>query len=397
MAFKELLSEKQRQWIETNELPGSYKSPEKIEKGVKDNAEKIPKTLLVLISDVELLSQNGYLSRDSWKSSWYELMEVDEHATDEEKLEAFRFDLERNDHPGSAPAELGQKLGHLAFYLTRIKPPDIRRERMWADLIWGFFVGIALHPHVVEYNEYERRESIKDELLNHLSIRATHDTHFNTGVVQSLDRLVNTPQTEEQHLRDTVAERYPDAPTRFTEDVRMAIENEYTVTHISEIPAQENAPIEEILTPEVVRDTIERNRLIERGQLRKTMQVDAEKLVETSYKDVTDATAMLAEIAENEPIRSAAIANTEIAKWRGSVTKLARDLQDPDWAAPLVRGTKNNWKTTPYGAVLVHYLQSSELVQETSPLHEVPEQTIEAALDELDESNPERGSDRDLP
>jgi hypothetical protein len=155
------LSGRQREYLTSGET-GSYRES-KLEAAIEEKTEQLGRRLDHLLSDVELLAENGYLNEDHWKEAWLALVGfgeweytpdktfrtvdgfagTDREPTPDDIIEAFTVggNPSYGDRPTSAPAEVARDVGRMLHHLTIVPDEGVGEETVYQEMAWGLIRG----------------------------------------------------------------------------------------------------------------------------------------------------------------------------------------------------------------------------------------------------------------
>lgn len=192
------LTTAQRRYLRTGD-PGT-ESVTNMETRIQDKVEHLADRIDHLLSDVNLLHSNEYLTDESWKDTWTELLgftaspvkpysrrrRIREQADSEERpsesdlVNACRASTDDGIHrPISAPTEVGRDIGRFARQLM-LAPGNLELDEILQELAYGFIEGVYVdhRPAGIGHEHPEQRRKHVNELLTALSERLEHELSY---------------------------------------------------------------------------------------------------------------------------------------------------------------------------------------------------------------------------
>lgn len=268
--------------------------------------------------------------------------------------------------------------------------------------MWGFLRGFywnadeSVHDCLTALEERSQRRRKASE-------QASRGFDNYRRISESIEDRINTP------IEEALETEGIEPTSGLVREIRNELEDDGFELLRKEIE-RDDWSIKEAITPTVVNEVVEENRIFEKQRLRGVVVEDAERLNEKGGSP--EARDVFEEIFqnENEMASSREVDDADrlhdTKDWTSRVTTFARDLAgikggNSGWERrdiwnerPLLRGDKEGWETTAYGEAFGHYLRLGDSpIRKISPLYPIPEDKLEAALDELETIDPEQTTD----
>jgi len=385
---------------EEQDLPKSYRErPDKLENEIEDKAELIPERFERLFRDILLFSCDGYLDDKTWHDGRIRLFRAPL------RRESFSYTPPRvalmggTSHSPSAAEEWGKRLGAAVARLLP-SPGEVHGEEARKEVVWGFMKGMRSHPDDQLTLRFVRdtsrtlakRASDEIELYDEADDRSQrgfeHSVKRGEEINEDIARVI-----EEAGIspRDWMVRR---TKQHLTAEFKAPLEViDWELTD-DEHPADEGVPWELIL------DIVRERRLPQKQHLVDLLDEDAESIRGKSGQGANgiEVLACVFDKQGTGQTDSKSIADELNKKAVGGVTRIAKDIAgDPegrtDWKERgidvwterpiLFHEDGEGWKTTAYGMVLARHLQLPEGTALLRPLHDIPEEAINSAIEEL--------------
>lgn len=407
------LSEQQRDYLINGET-GAYRES-KLEADVQEKVEQLGHRLDHLLSDVELLAQNGYFDEGDWQDVWLALVGFDEweHTpstfrtidggadtdrgpTVDEIATAFTVgkNPSRGRRPTSAPAELARDVGQMIYRLTIVpdEAPEedaVLREMAWG-MVQGFYSDLRSSPMRYEKPEAEPMS----ELLEYFDNRRDIEVEYNKDsrkMWQSMQEHSDAWDSIDQEIRDRIrdilaAEGLPvetfDFEAMETPKDTISVHDahylliDHLVTDVDtdpDSPIQGDKPftsgqhtlftraygpadefdVEEVVTREDVLTIVTRYNMVTKAKLDPLVVEESERVEEMSWKTISavDVLGFVSHV-EGRPTSRQIAEGLETASHQDSVTKLCRDLAGRETEAPIIDGDTRGWELTEWGELI---------------------------------------------
>lgn len=182
------LTESERRYVCSGDT-GSY-TEARIEDQIQSKIEKLDERLNRLLSDVDILRENGYLNAEHWDETWTDLIgfgdnefapklslrpidEENDSPTHADIVDAVQLSPQYSSaRPRSAAGELGRDLGRFAYQLMLV-PESVEAKAMMKNIAYGFLEGCYFdnRPAGDPNERSDYREQVMGELLESLEER----------------------------------------------------------------------------------------------------------------------------------------------------------------------------------------------------------------------------------
>lgn len=394
------LIENERKYVETGEISGSYR-PSQMEAQVKEKIDLLPVRIRDLCNDVELLSEEDYLGPEDWKYGWFDLLDIHQPMQQDKLKTSFtRFPDEEGYPLATAPDEFGHDLGVMASRLM-LRPASVEYSDVLVDMVWGFLQGVYW---ATDKSTADAVQVIEDRIISR------QDRHEQT--TKGLEVMSEQIGEIEDRINTYIASVLEDEGIDATDGVVEEIRNGMRDHQLIQEAADENTPMEETIPPSQVLENVEQERIFEKQRLRGCLDRDVRRLKEKGGTPTAEDIFVAIEDSSFAETSSRTLAeHLGNEKWVSRVTTVARDLSGDETGGrggnreiftepPLLRGERNAWELTVYGEALGHYLPMSKPLRDLMPLLNIPDEIIDAALDELEglpSETTEKLPTRDMP
>jgi hypothetical protein len=378
------LTESERKYVETGEISGSYR-PSQMESRVKEKIDLLPTRIRSLCNDVELLFEEDYLGPEDWRYGWFDLLDIHQPMQQNKLKTSFtRFLDEEGLSLATAPDEFGYDLGVMARRLM-LHPAMVEHGDVLADMVWGFLQGVYW---ATDESPTDAVQVIEDRIVNN------HDRHEQT--MENLEFMTEQIGEISDRIDTYIGSVLENEGIDATDGVVKAVKNGIGDRQLTQEAADENTPMEEIIPPSQVLETVEQERIFGKQRLRGCLDRDARRLKEKGGTPPAEDILVAIEDSSFNGTSSRALAERlGNEKWMSRVTTVARDLSGNESGGrggnreiftepPLLRGGRNAWELTAYGEALGHYLNMSASLRDLMPLLNIPDEIIDPALDELE-------------
>lgn len=414
------LSEKQYRFAEGKEVEGSH-DPD-LRRQVAEKVRLLPRRLGLLFNDIETLSPE-YLSSEEGLESALQIMgfETSTSVREFEEGLVYGFGEEGELRPSSRSVEFGRELGQLAARLVAL-PEEKEIEGLWADLIWGFILGLGydLEPagkrtprelmEELEPRFESRVETAQDghkrsaELWSRDDLFRLVPREFETRLVKRVNEVLEekgselhfeVPHEGEKRTLDPFREELlavlPKAAVDGIEEDEEAIRDidpsdETRLAAWTRLSGDRD--LEEILdhvaVPLRVKSVVRALQLEDRVKLRPDLK-DAGKRIKDMEWRGPKGRDILRVVVREEPISSRGISD-HLGSHQSGVTRVARSLagnledgEKPEWPfPPALRETEHGWAPTAWGEAIaeLHFLRDPE---EATPAEQL-KQTVPTTL-----------------
>lgn len=385
------LTEAEREFLETGEAPGSYRTHE-MEANIREKVEILPTRFQDLADDIEILSENNYLDAEIWADSWLELLGIELSEINEYPTDVFTHSSSEAENQlgyPTPPERFGHEIGKMICRLMLY--PRVEDENVQLDVAWGFLEGM-----------YELTDESVHDSLSQLEKRSKQKQETAEQVVGGLKTSRQAIQVSGEKINNHLAAILDEEGIETTEWMIQKVRNELQderLEFLRKETDEEGWSVETAITPEMVREVVLESRIREKQQLREMIRKDAERVTDKAGKPTGGEVLIGVFKNANSEVSSQTIAEglNETRDWTSRVTRIARDLAgdtdgDQEWDhrevwedRPVLDGSKEGWRTTAYGHVLASCLSESSLQMiEINPFLPLSEEDINAALDELD-------------
>lgn len=377
------LTKNERKYVEKGEIPGSYR-PSQMEDRVKEKIDLLPARIRNLCNDIELLSDEDHLGPEDWEYGWLDLLDIHQPMQQDKLKTSFtRFSDEEGYSLATAPDEFGHDLGIMAGDLM-LYPSSIEYGDVLVDMVWGFVQGLY---RATDESPADTVQVIEDRITNN------QDRHEQT--TQGLEFMSEYLEDIGERIKTHIESVLEGEGIEATDDVVKEVKNGIGERQLTREAADEDTPMEEIIPPSQVLETVEQERIFEKKRLRGCLNRDAERL--KSKGGTPTAEEIFNYIEDGSSVNTS---SRELAKrlgnekWMSRVTTVARDLSGDESSErggnreiftepPLLCGGRSSWELTEYGKALGHYLHTNGPLRDLVPLSTIPDEIIDAALDEL--------------
>jgi hypothetical protein len=385
------LLDAERHKAETDTVPDEVDyTPKELEKRVRKRVNLLPNRFEALFNDIELLSENGYLDAGLWGDNWCDLLDTG-RPTSNEKSPAVTF---------------GRRLGSMASRVVR-QSSNIERGDVLTDLAWGFMQGIGPQsPGGLTNNRFT------DECAEKIGERANNATALYVQGVENITRRNSQESenvtTENELLREFLEVQEIEPKDWLIGAVRDDIKRENGIKDVRATPLSETVDsVEDAIAREHVQRIVNENDLLKKQRLLDSIEWSREQ-VENIERDGISATEVLLNVPPKDTVTTREISeqvDTENLPHvpvitLGEYLSNNHEIDGEGWDRPEVfdidpnadNYTRQEWNLRPYGQILKHHIQTRaefpELphptLRESRPLRDLPEDIIEAALDDLD-------------
>lgn len=371
------LNETDRDYLEGNEVEGSYSDrPDKLNNRIKEKVNGLPERFEQLFRDTRLLTREEYLEGKTWADGWMHLLDIrpEDRSAPLDYTPPQRTVTGSVSSSSSAPERLGEKLGRTAARVVSLRTTTT--DEILREVVWGFMKGVWRHP-----DEERMLESI-DEISRTLSRRAREEIRFYEETrrenQQSFKHSWEDSETAREYIKEILDLDETESRNWLVQQVNR---------HLRQNSNAESKPVATI---------VEENQLLPKQQLINALRADARRICDKSGKG-PEGTETLLCVFENQNSSSRTVSEKLKGdrRWTGGVTGIARDLagqgenssdtpeRDVWTERPILRGNKEEWRTTAYGSALSQYLQAPESYRQLRPLEVIRGETVSDAIREL--------------
>lgn len=398
---KILLNETEVKYLRDDKLENSYKDrPDKIKRRIKeDRVSKLPERFERLFRDVRLLNDKGYLDRETWRDGWSQLIDtpVENQGALLDYTPPQRAISGIVSSTPSGPEDFGRRLGQTASHVTTFGEDNA--EDVLQEVVWGFMKGV--HE---QFDEDTILESV-EEVSQTLSRRAKKELDLREGIQSESQQTFEQRWEDSEIVRERIEQALSWNESGSDDWIIKEIERHLRYNSSTDLEALVTTEVEdsEPLRANIqeIHDIVEENQLVPKQRLVNALGTDLDRLKNKSGRGPEGVDTLLA-ISKNPGNSSRAISKILVeedrngAKWTGGVTELARDLAGEDkigagtsehdiWTEhPVIQGTKEDWKTTPYGTALVQYYYATPASRRLRPLNGISDEVIIDAIEQLE-------------
>ena len=384
---------------EEQDLPKSYRErPDKIESGIEDKAELIPKRFERLFRDILLFSRGGYLDDKTWHDDRIRLFRAPY------RRESFTYTPPRmapmggTSHSPSAAEEWGKRLGAAVARLLP-SPREAHGEETRKEVVWGFMKGMRSHPDDQLMLRFVRDTS------RILAKRASDEIELWDEADDGSQRSFEHSVKRGEEVHEDIARVIEDAGISPRDWMIRRTKQHLTAEFKAPLEAidweltDDEYPTDEGVSQELILDIVRERRLPQKQKLVDLLREDAERIRRKSGQGANGVEVHTQVFNEQDSGQtdSESIADELNKRSVGGVTRVAMDLAGnpegrTDWEQrgidvwidhPILREDDGEWRTTAYGLTLAHHLQLSEGVALLYPLYDTPEDRVDSAIREL--------------
>jgi hypothetical protein len=196
------LTSKQRTYLKTGDPGASRESAmeERLEKKVNELGTRVDH----LLSDIQLLADNGYLDSDHWSGAWIDFIGFDDSGYRPETDRRAPPDFENTDRdpdhseivevcrvspkpgrgrPTSAPEQIGCQLG-VMFKRLMIYPDGIDESQMNKEMAWGMADGLLRGDEPAFGVIGDSRRELKQEFIEYQRNRLEREVQLDNETLQ---------------------------------------------------------------------------------------------------------------------------------------------------------------------------------------------------------------------
>ena len=406
------LTEPEPEYVETGNVPDGYTYTRgMLKKRVKRKVNLLPDRFDALFRDIGILNRNGYLNTETWRNTRIDLL------TDEEDPTGKFTDQSTYPTDEESPAiTFGRELGKM---INRLMSPGESKgyDDLRTDFVWGFIQGIGPQPPRGPSNNrfaVDCTEKVEERAKN---TRAEYNKAVETTITWA-NQLRKNAASDNERVRETLETQDIGPEKWLMAVVRDEIKRETGIKDVRATSLSSTVDsIEEVITHERVQRLITEKNLLGKQQLVYSIERGREDAADIDRNGIPG-TDVLLNVPSKGVVTTRKIAEV-IDTAKSSLAPLApvaaigqhlsgeRDLEGRSWNEPPVFeiDTDNavdfahwNWRLLPYGEILKHRVHARAKYEglplptlgEARPLRDIPDEVVEAALDEPDYDSAEQ-------
>jgi hypothetical protein len=388
------LSESEREYLETGEIPGTY-SQQNIESRVRDTVRKLPVRIDILAEDVELLDETSRetIPFEDWRECWFEVIGLEHERTQHEIEQAYTYThSDETQYPTSGLVEFGEALGRLAnsLYITENKEGWFEG---YNQIILGFVNGICQMEDERGAGDY--REEVIDFITRELKKQSESLAQIDDATTEEKDEYFENIKKAREIIREILDEEGIQ-PTPAPIWVLEKAKGKHVRT--SEFDPRKmqvagDVPVEDEFTKETVLEIVEEEKLCEKGAVFELIfEDDFDRVIDTHWRGVEAAEIIDLMFQSEKCNMSPSEINDGLNSQkvhRKTIPKLMADLsgRESPWdERPLLQESRNGWKLTNYGKAMADCFSKRAQIHGTDEvLPRFPsEDLLEAAFEDLD-------------
>ena len=389
------LSEKEREYLETGEVPGTY-SQQNIESSVRDTVQKLPARIDVLAEDVELLDETSRktIPFEDWRDCWFEIIGLGHNPTQYEIEQGYTYSpSEETDYPTSGLVEFGETLGQLAntFYLAEDKDEIYDGH---VQMILGFVNGVTQMDGGTGSGDH--REKIINFTTQALTERSESLARIDDLTAENRSEHFENSEKARKVIREVLDEEEiqpAPAPVVIMEKAKGKYIDSSSIFEPRKMRVGNDVQIKDVFTKETVLEIVEEEKLREKGAVFELIsEEDFERVIDAHWHGVEAAEMIdLMFQSEKDNMSSSEINDglNSQKDYRKTIPKLTADLsgRESPWdERPLLQESRNGWKLTNYGKAMADCFSKRAQIHGTDEvLPRYPsEDLLEAAFEDLD-------------